>query len=224
MKTIIVAPHADDELLGCGGTLLKRYKSGYEVCWLLMTSISEENGWAKKDVQKRDLEIKTVKKLLNINPKNFYELKIPTTKMDEIPMNNIIKKISEVFLKFQPNEVFLPHPGDIHSDHRITFEAAQACTKWFRYPFIKKIYTYETNSETEFQLDSRFNYFKPNTYIDITSTMDYKIKLLEVYRSEIKKHPFPRSIKSIKALGTIRGAQMGVSYAEAFCLLNSREF
>ena len=224
MKTIIVAPHADDELLGCGGTLLKRYKSGYDVCWLLMTSISEENGWAKKDVQKRDLEIKTVKKLLNINPKNFYELKIPTTKMDEIPMNNIIKKISEVFLKFQPNEVFLPHPGDIHSDHRITFEAAQACTKWFRYPFIKKIYTYETNSETEFQLDSRFNYFKPNTYIDITSTMDYKIKLLEVYRSEIKKHPFPRSIKSIKALGTIRGAQMGVSYAEAFCLLNSREF
>lgn len=224
MKTIIVGPHADDELLGCGGTLLKRYKSGYEVCWLLMTSISEENGWAKKDVQKRDLEIKTVKKLLNINPKNFYELKIPTTKMDEIPMNNIIKKISEVFLKFQPNEVFLPHPGDIHSDHRITFEAAQACTKWFRYPFIKKIYTYETNSETEFQLDSRFNYFKPNTYIDITSTMDYKIKLLEVYRSEIKKHPFPRSIKSIKALGTIRGAQMGVSYAEAFCLLNSREF
>ena len=66
-KILVIAPHADDELLGCGGTLLKRYKSGYEVCWLLMTSISEENGWAKKDVQKRDIEIKTVKKLLNIN-------------------------------------------------------------------------------------------------------------------------------------------------------------
>ncbi len=224
MKTIVVAPHADDELLGCGGTLLKRFKSGYEVSWLLMTSISEVNGWEKEDIKKRDKEIKTVREMLNINPKNFYELKIPTTKLDEIPMNNIIKKISEVFLKFQPNEVFLPHPGDIHSDHRITFEAAQACTKWFRYPSIRKIYTYETTSETEFQLDAKFNFFNPNTYIDITNHIDSKIKLLEVYRSEIKEHPFPRSIKAIKALATLRGSQMGASSAEAFCLLSSREF
>ena len=68
--------------------------------------------------------------------------------------------MAEVFKKFEPNEIFLPHPGDIHSDHRITFDIASACTKWFRFPSIKRVMTYETLSETDFgfdQVTSSFN-------------------------------------------------------------------
>ncbi len=224
MKTIIIGPHADDELLGCGGTLLKRYDSGFEIGWLLMTSILKEEGWEDEKIKKRDAEIKIVQEALNIKNRNFFKLNFPTTKLDEIHMYQIIEKISDVFNRFKPNEVFLPHPGDIHSDHRITFEAAQACTKWFRYPSIKKIYTYETLSETEFGIDPRLSSFSPNTFIDISEKMDLKIKLIKIYNSEIKDHPFPRSIKSIKALSTLRGSQMGVESAEAFCLLKNIEY
>ena len=164
-----------------------------------------------------------VRKSLNIKSNNFFNLNFPTTKLDQFPINQLIKKISNVFAEFEPNEIFIPHPGDIHSDHKVVFEAAVSCTKWFRYPSIKSIYTYETISETDFGIDPRYISFKPNTFIDISNCLEAKLKLIETYKSEINEHPFPRSIEAIKALSKIRGAQMGVKAAEAFCLLKHRE-
>ena len=46
MRTLVVAPHPDDELLGCGGTLLRRVAEGGTLAWLLMTAMKEENGWS----------------------------------------------------------------------------------------------------------------------------------------------------------------------------------
>ena len=54
MKTIVIAPHADDELLGCGGTLIKRGNSGAEISWLLITTMFEEHGWNKKQISDKD--------------------------------------------------------------------------------------------------------------------------------------------------------------------------
>ena len=223
MKTIVIAPHADDELLGCGGTLIKRGNAGEEIAWLLITNMIKEGGWNKKQISEKEEQINFVRKSLNIKSNNFFNLNFPTTKLDQFPINQIIKKISDVFIEFEPNEIFIPHPGDIHSDHKVVFEAAIACTKWFRYPTIKTIYTYETISETDFGIDPRYISFKPNTFVDISNFLEEKLKLIEIYKSEINEYPFPRSIEAIKALSKIRGAQMGVKAAEAFCLLKHRE-
>ena len=169
MKTLVIAPHADDELLGCGGTLLKRMKEGNLTGWLLVTEISEDLGWSKNQVFNRSNEIETVRKGLNIKKDNFFSLNLPSTKVDTYPNYELINKISEVFNKFKPEEIFLPYPGDIHSDHRYIFECALSCTKSFRYPFIKRALCYETLSETEFGVDPRFNRFCPNFFIDITN-------------------------------------------------------
>ena len=103
----------------------------------------------------------------------------------------------------------------------MVFDAAVACTKWFRYPSIKHVLSYETVSETEFSLSNEVC-FKPNIFIDISDYLDVKIDILKIYHSEIGEHPFPRSIDTLKALATWRGANGGYNAAEAFELLFSR--
>ena len=77
---------------------------------------------------------------------------------------------------------------------------------------------YETISETNFNFTNK-NPFYPNVYEDVTGFIDKKIKIMKIYKSELKKHPFPRSVDSIKSLGILRGSQAGFKYAEAFELI-----
>jgi len=222
MKTLIVAPHPDDELLGCGGSLLRRVDEGGMVAWLLMTAITEGAGWSAERIQQRAAEIDQVRKGLQIAPHHLYALGFPTAELDRIPMGILVEKISEVFADFQPDEVLLPYPGDVHSDHRVTFEAASACTKSFRYPSIKRVLAYETPSETDFGIDPRDSGFKPNVFIDIGGQLERKIELMKIYASEKGEFPFPRSEKVLRAIEQLRGSQAWFGAAEAFMLLRER--
>ena len=223
MRSLIIAPHPDDELLGCGGTLLGRVAAGNTVGWVLMTAITVENGWSNQVVENRSNEISRVCAGLGISENHLYKLNFPTAELDQLTLTTLISSLSMVFNDFQPEEIFLPHPGDIHSDHRVTFEAASACTKWFRYSSIKRILTYETLSETDFGLDQVAGGFRPNLFIDISPYLQKKIDLLSIYHSEISTHPFPRSLDSVRAQALLRGAQRGVQAAEAFQILRQFE-
>ena len=69
-------------------------------------------------------------------------------------------------------------------------------TKSFRYPYIiKEILIYETLSETNFDVMEKKS-FKPNHWIDISKFINKKIKIMRIYKSELKNHPFPRSKKT----------------------------
>ena len=113
----------------------------------------------------------------------------------------------------------MPHPGDAHSDHKVTFEATIACTKWFRYPSVKKIMVYETLSETDFGINPNHSAFHPTTFENIGQFLEQKISLMNIYKSEIAEFPFPRSEVAIQSLARLRGAQAGFEAAEAFLLL-----
>lgn len=223
MKTLVVAPHPDDELLGCGGTLLRRVAEGGTVAWLLMTAITEGAGWSAERIQQRAAEIDRVRKGLQISPHHLYALGFPTAELDRIPLNKLVRKISKVFTDFKPDEVLLPYPGDVHSDHRVTFEAASACTKWFRYPSVKRVLAYETLSETDFGIDPRDSGFKPYVFVDIGGQLERKIELMKIYASEMGEFPFPRSEGALRALAQLRGSQAGFEAAEAFMLLKAAE-
>lgn len=223
MRTLIVAPHPDDELLGCGGTLLRRVSESGNVGWLLMTAITKERGWSDQRIDQRTIQIEQVMQGLNVEPHHFYSLNFPTAELDQISMTDLIGNISYVFRDFKPDEVLLPHPGDVHSDHRVVFDAASACTKWFRYPSVKRVMTYETLSETEFGLNPVEKSFRPNLFVDISEQLDSKLKLLSIYESELGEHPFPRSLDAVRAVALLRGSQMGVQAAEAFQILRQFE-
>lgn len=223
MKTLVIAPHPDDELLGCGGTLLRRFAEGGTIGWTLMTAMSESEGWSSARIQQREREIEHVRAGLGIAPENLYKLGFPTTQLDRIPMSTLISGLSDVFRHFEPEEVLLPYPGDVHTDHRITFEASSACTKWFRYPSVRRVLAYETPSETDFGIDPRGDGFRPNVFVDISDFLDKKTQLLRAYRSEMGAFPFPRSAELLQAVARVRGSQAGFSAAEAFVLLRERE-
>ena len=216
-KILVVAVHPDDETLGCGGTLLKHKADGDEIHWLIATSIKESDGFTKSLVKKREGEIESVEKLFNFDSVN--RLGLSTTKVDEYGISELIKKISSVIDKVHPNIIYLPFKGDVHSDHKYIFDAAYSCTKIFRYPFIKKIYMMETLSETEYSISTNDESFVPNVFVDISEYIDKKIEIMSVYKSEIGKHPFPRSERNIRALATYRGATSGCNFAESFILL-----
>ena len=147
-KILVIAPHADDETLGCGGTILKHNHQGDQCNWLIMTKMSNSSGYSKKQIQKRELEIKKVKKLLSF--KNVINFNFETTKLDTIPLSILIKSISEVIKKIKPNILYIPCSSDIHSDHRITSNAVVASSKSFRHNYIKSIREYEVLSETDY--------------------------------------------------------------------------
>jgi len=216
MKSLVVAPHPDDEILGVGGTILKRKDQGHEIAWLILTDISEEKGWDKKKVETRRNEINEIEKFYKFD--EVFKLGFPAAYLDTIPLADLISKVSSCLQKFQPEEIFIPFRKDVHSDHRVVFHVMLACTKWFRYPFLKKVLSYETLSETNFNFGIK-DKFSPNFYVDVSQYLEKKIKSMEVYKSEISDFPFPRSKETIRYLAKLRGSEIGVNAAEAFELI-----
>lgn len=219
MKTLVIAPHPDDEVLGVGGTLLRRKAEGAELAWLIVTGISTANGWKQEQVERRADEIARVTAVFGFD--HVFKLDFPTTQLDRIPVGDLVGAISGVFNAFQPEEVFVPHPSDVHTDHRAVFDAAAACTKWFRYPSVKRVLAYETLSETDFGLGTDLG-FRPNVFIDIAPFLEGKLQAMDIYASEVAPFPFPRSQEGLRALAKVHGASSGYHAAEAFQLLRER--
>jgi LmbE family N-acetylglucosaminyl deacetylase len=216
-KVLIVAPHADDETLGCGGTILRYIESGYEVHWLLVTAMTVEGGFTSEQIQTRAKEIEKVNTLYGFS--SVHELNLPAAALETLAKGEVINAISRVIQTIQPSDVFTVYRNDAHSDHEIVFDAVMSSTKSFRYPFIKRIMAYETLSETDFGMKPEDGGFKPNVFIDIAPHLLKKLQIMEVYESEIAEFPFPRSRKALESLACIRGVQSNSHAAEAFMLI-----
>jgi len=216
-KVLVIAPHPDDETLGSGGTILKHKSKGDQINWLILTEISEEGGWEKKQVEKRQLEIEKVTNAYAFN--SVHKLNFPATMLESIPMKELVGNISSVIEKVQPNVVYLNHHKDIHTDHQTGFKAVMSSMKNFRHPYIERILMYETLSETEFAASVTGSEFRPNVFSDITDYFEEKCKIMQIYASELMDPPYPRSLEAIEALAKFRGSRIGCVYAESFILL-----
>jgi LmbE family N-acetylglucosaminyl deacetylase len=216
-KVIVISAHPDDEVIGAGGTLLKHKKNGDEIYWLITTDVFVEQGFTKERVDSRQEEIKEVAKLLGVT-KTFI-LDYPTMSLTTEALIKMVPEVSKVFSEVQPEIIYCLNRSDAHSDHRITFDAVMACTKSFRYPYVKRVLMYECISETEFAPNLPEKVFMPNYYVDISEFLTQKLNIMQVYKSEIGEHPFPRSLRNMEALAVFRGASVGVEYAEAFQLV-----
>ena len=218
-KILVIAPHPDDETLGCGGTLLRHKQEGDELYWAIVTGISVETGWPEVAVKKRDAEINAVAKKYGFS--DVFNFHFPATKIDTLPISDLIGEISNVYKKVEPDIIYMPFAYDVHTDHQIIAKALQSTLKWFRYPHIQKVMMYETLSETEFNFLDKRN-FNPNVFINISDYLDNKIETMQLYESEIDDFPFPRSEKNIRSLSAFRGSQSGYEAAEAFELVYER--
>jgi LmbE family N-acetylglucosaminyl deacetylase len=167
-------------------------------------------------VLKRQQEIMQITELFGFD--SVFELGYTTAQLDQIPMSELVNAVSGVIESFTPNEIFVPHSSDIHSDHRVTFDAVASSTKWFRSPSIKRVLAYETISETDFGLGVTRS-FQPNVFMNIEGHLEGKLRAMSIYTSEVGEFPFPRSNQAISAQAILRGASSGFKEAEAFELL-----
>jgi len=220
MKILVVAPHPDDEVLGCGGTIKKHIESGDQVYLCIMTR-PLVGDWSHEYIENKDKEIKSSNGFMGF--KEVFSLDFPSLRMDAIPQKDINDKLLEVFSKVNPEILFVPFRGDINHDHRITFDAclvaarpSHACNS------IKKIIAYEISSTTDLgklKTEKVEDIFVPNYYEDITLFLKEKIVAMEFYRSEMKEFPNPRSKKGIEVLAQKRGMECGAEAAEAFTII-----
>ena len=216
-KIIVISAHPDDEILGCGGTLLKHKENGDELHWLITTNVFESQGFSKERVKSRQIEIEKVAEMVGFTKTHL--LDFPTMSLGPVEGNKMIPMVSKIFQEVEPEVIYVLNRSDAHSDHRVTFEAILACTKSFRYPYVKRVLMYECISETEFAPALFEKAFIPNYFVDISPYHTRKMEIMKVYESELGEHPFPRSERNIEALSVFRGATAGVEYAEAFQLI-----
>ena len=218
MATILViAPHPDDETLGCGGTLHRHRADGDSVHWLICTEMDPVAGYSEAQRRARDAEIGQVAELYGFAA--VHRLGYPTTRLDTLPLAEVIENTAAVFAEVRPDIAYLPFRDDIHGDHRIAFDAAAACCKAFRNPDLREVLVYETLSETGINPAPGAAAFRPNHYVDITDHIEDKLRALRCFAGELDAFPFPRSEEAVRALAALRGSECGRAAAEAFMVV-----
>jgi len=217
MRVLVIAPHPDDETLGCGGTLLKHIAAGDSVSWLVVTR-GHEPQWSRQVLDSKEKEIASVAEAYKFE--GLLRLNHPTTRMDSLPQDEVIASFSKAIETASPDFIYLNHAGDVHTDHRIIFESVMSAIKPFNSPRhgIKRILSYETPSSTD-AAPTSFTPFQPTVFSDITRFIDRKLEIMSLYETELQPYPLPRSLDSLKALARYRGATIGVEYAESFMLV-----
>ncbi len=217
---LVVAPHPDDETLGCGGALLRHAAEGDAVHWLIATDMTREGGFSPDSMARRDAEIEAVAKDYGFAA--VHRLGFGAARLDAVPPHEGVAAAAAVLSAVEPEWLYLPHPGDAHGDHAAAFRMVAGAAKWFRLPSLRRVQCYETLSETGFGLDPGAAAFAPNTWVDVGPFLERKLAILSRYAGELGAFPFPRSAEAVRSLARVRGAEAGYVAAEAFQTLRER--
>ncbi len=216
MNVLVIAPHPDDEVLGCGGTIAKHVSQGNSVYVAIVTKGCAPL-FSNELVERGREECAKADSYLGVKKTIFMDF--PAVMLEEVPRH----KFNEAFIKLiqdiKPDIVYLPHRGDMQFDHKMTVDAAMVALRPKYKHTVKQIYAYETLSETGWDVPNVTNEFIPNVYNDISDFLDKKIEALSVYKSQIANFPNTRSLKAVEALAICRGTAVGVEAAEAFSLI-----
>ena len=214
-KILILSPHADDEILGCGGFISKFSKKNYHINVLILTNA---NKGAPEIYSSKDINLIRNE---SINANNFIETKkllfenLPALNLANYPIYKIANIISKHIMNINPEIILIPSANDIHDDHKIVFKAAKISIRPNKKSNLKKILSYEVLSETEWNENEKS--FNPNYFVSLDKyDINKKVKAFLKYKSQVKKFPHPRSKEAIINLSKVRGSQVFMNYAEAF--------
>lgn len=214
-KVLIIAPHADDEVLGCGGFINKNKKK-YDINVLILTNANKGNPkqFSEKKISEIRKECLVSSKVLGIKKVSFENF--PAPNLDQFPVSLIAETIKNYVNKFKPKMVFIPDKTDLHIDHKVIFHASMVALRPIQKHQVKYIMSYETLSETEWE-DEQFN---PNFFVSLSDNdVMQKIKAFKKYKSQNMSSNHPRSSNGILNLAKYRGQFINSKYAEAFKLI-----
>ncbi|MHA7819594.1 MAG: PIG-L deacetylase family protein [Erythrobacter sp.] len=215
-KTLIVAPHPDDEVLGCGGTMARLADGGQEVHVAIVTR-GYEPAFSSDSVDQVRAELAEAHKILGVTQCHFLDL--PAAALDTLPGAELNAAIGNLVRKIAPQTLFLPFLGDIHRDHQLIFTAGLVAARPRGPDVPRRIYAYETLSETNWAAPGITETYAPNVFVDISETIERKLSAFGCFESQVKPFPDERSLKTIESLATVRGSTVYLPSAEAFMLI-----
>jgi N-acetylglucosamine malate deacetylase 1 len=217
-RVAVIVAHADDEVLGCGGTIRRHAVAGDDVWTVILADgeTSRDPQAASAAVAQREAAAGEAAKVLGVQHLNFHRL--PDNQLDVTPFLEIVKVVEQYIKEISPDTVYTHHAGDLNIDHRRVHEAVvTACRPQFAHP-VRRLLFFETVSSTEWQIPSGGLPFHPNWFVDISATFETKIEALKAYHGEMRPWPHPRSYAAVEHLARWRGATIGCAAAEAFVL------
>ena len=216
MKVLVIAPHPDDEVIGVGGTIARRVSEGHTVYVCIVTKGCAPL-FREESVEQVRNECREADRLLGVEETFFLDL--PAAMLEEVPRYKLNDTLLQIILKVEPDEVYIPHRGDMQMDHKMITDAAMVALRPKYDHRVRRIYTYETLSETGWDIPNAVNEFIPNVYEDISGTLEKKLRAMRIYESQMAPFPAARSPEAAEALAKYRGALAGMCAAEAFALV-----
>lgn len=217
-RYLIIAGHPDDEILGCGGLLLKlsKMKKKIRIVYLAEGVSTRFPGkeFSNISVKKKKIREENCKKICHdLDIKDVFFSDNLCTRLDELPLINFTRIVEKHIKEFKPNIILTHNQYDLNIDHRVAFNAVENASRPHNKEFLKAVVSFEVPCSTNFTFQHKFD---PNMYLDISSEINKKIKLFNMYKNESRNYPFPRSKKGITVLSEYRGIQSGLKNAEAF--------
>jgi LmbE family N-acetylglucosaminyl deacetylase len=195
MNILAIGAHPDDIEFGCGGSLIKYADRGHNLFLLIMT---EGGLGAPSRIRKAEqLDAQEIMGIRRIFWGNYEDTYLEVNK-------DIINQVETVIAEIKPDFIFCHSPDDTHQDHRHLAQVVISATR-----YIQNVLFFEGPTTQN---------FNPQIFIDISDTIDRKIKALEAHRSQIEKTNIEdlTIIELARSTANFRGTQGRVKFAEAF--------
>jgi LmbE family N-acetylglucosaminyl deacetylase len=223
-RVLVVAPHADDEAMGCAGLLAKLAERDCDVhvLYLAVDGFHHYGLDRQTSYEERVAEIEAVTKLLACSYEIVYGDQDLIEKLDTLPKRELVDFFEAAINEHRPDLLLLPYGVDYDQDHVAAFQTAFAAARPIAEVFgkwlVPHVLTYEM---------TKLNWAseplpRPVAYCDISAHLDTKLEAIRRYATQSRPTPHIRSPEAVEALASIRGKEVGIEYAEAFGVLRTQ--
>jgi LmbE family N-acetylglucosaminyl deacetylase len=219
---LVIAAHPDDEVLGCGGAIARHTALGDQVHVLFMADGETSRIAPDADADAVMVDVSENKRreaaqgalnALGVSERIFLDW--PDNRLDTIPLLDLVQSIEPVIARLRPDIIYTHFDGDLNVDHQQTARAVfTACRPQPEFS-VTQIICFEVLSSTEW---NPAQCFMPNYWVDVSEYLPIKEKALAFYDQEMRAYPHTRSYQNVRQLAGVRGATIGVEYAEAFMI------
>lgn len=224
MKVLVVAAHPDDEVLGCGGTMARLAAEGHDVYIAILGE-----GITSRYTKREDADLALVEELQGcsarvaklLGARELFTYSLPDNRFDTTALLDVVKIIEDLVRQLAPEVVYTQHGGDLNVDHGVIYRATLTATRPLEGCTVREVYGYEVASSTEWAFQRFSPPFHPNSFVDISGTLETKIQAMQCYESEARPFPHPRSPEALRAIARRWGSVVGLQAAEAFELVRA---
>ncbi len=219
MTVLVVAAHPDDEALGCGGTIARHAADGDDVfVAFLADGVTSRAPGADHSagISRRQAAARSAARILGVRDVRFGDL--PDNRLDTLPLLTLAQAVEAIVEDVGATTIYTHFAHDLNVDHRLVHEAVMTAVRPQPGSRVATVLTFETASSTEWRTPQSATAFAPDWFVDITDTLDLKLKALDAYAEEMRPWPHARSREAVEHLARWRGATIGRQAAEAFVL------